>query len=229
MAWFYYFLFRTHEFGDIGGWGFLHFNPTAPPSFEEYQRHVNPIPRREDFPSKGFSRFLSCRGYVLPTNWDHLLPESNDAREMYNLGAMQMCARRLCPDALSDPRDEPIYTPEMGINDAYYSFLASTQQQRRPTMEQPLLAIENKHPTRDESLDFGLRHITGRSRNKAMYVYDYATCIIRKRWPLVFLSQSSWLSTVKRPILVIGQWLSLLSPRLPPSTDGEQSFYNGKK
>jgi len=141
---------RTHEFGDIGGWGFLHFNPSIPPSFEEYQRHVSPLPKREDFPSKGFSRFLSCRGYLLPKEWERLLPENSEARELYNLGAMQIYARRLCPDALFDPRDDPSHTPEMGVNDAYYSFLASTQQ-RRPPPDVPLLAItDSKHQAHEE-------------------------------------------------------------------------------
>ena len=58
----------------------------------------------QDFPSRGFSRFLSCRGYLLPKEWENLLPASPEAKDLYNLGAMQIYARRLCPDALFDPR-----------------------------------------------------------------------------------------------------------------------------
>ena len=53
-------------------------------------------------------------------------------------------------------RDDPIHTPEMGVNDAYYSYLASTQQ-RRHVLEKPLLAITDaKHRPEtddDEELD----------------------------------------------------------------------------
>ena len=65
-----------------------------------------PLPFRppQDFPSKGFTRFLSCRGYLLPKEWEHLLPDSAEARDLYNVGAMQVYARRISPDALFDPR-----------------------------------------------------------------------------------------------------------------------------
>lgn len=43
----------------------------------------------------------------------------------YNLGAMEHYVRRIDPQALRDPRDEPMYTEEMDINDVYYSYLAS--------------------------------------------------------------------------------------------------------
>ena len=41
------------------------------------------------------------------------------------MGAMEHYVRRIDPQALRDPRDEPTYTEEMDINDVYYSYLAS--------------------------------------------------------------------------------------------------------
>ena len=57
----------------------------------------------------------------------------------------------------------------MGVNDAYYSFLASTQQ-RRSAAEVPLLAItDSKHPIRDEDEEISYNRITARARAKARW------------------------------------------------------------
>ena len=52
---------QTLEFGPIGGRGWHEFDPNRPPSFEEYQRVVNPVPSPDDFPTVQFTQVRGFR------------------------------------------------------------------------------------------------------------------------------------------------------------------------
>ena len=56
---------QTMEFGAIGGRGWNDYDPTYPPSFEEYQLVISPVPSPNDFPTKQFKQVCVKRG-----RWD---------------------------------------------------------------------------------------------------------------------------------------------------------------
>ena len=55
---------QTVEFGPIGGKGWHQYNPDIPPSFDEYQLVISPVPSANDFPTKQFKQVVQALPFV---------------------------------------------------------------------------------------------------------------------------------------------------------------------